>query len=91
MKLAALVGISNEDVARVAPIDEDGGKHASKELVQAVISMRLVKEQCEIEQIDDAGALGQRMHTVARNSVKVGNQRCTGVRSSSRLRQMHSQ
>ena len=72
MKLAALVGISNEDVARVAPIDEDGGKHASKELVQAVISMRLVKEQCEIEQIDDAGALGQRMHTVARNSVKVG-------------------
>lgn len=59
MKLAALVGISNEDVARVAPIDEDGGKHASKELVQAVISMRLVKEQCEIEQIDDAGALGQ--------------------------------
>ena len=28
-----------------------------------VISMRLVKEQCEIEQIDDACALGYEMHT----------------------------
>ena len=44
----------------------------SETLTRAIISMRLVKEQCEIEQIDDAGALGQRMHTVARNSVKVG-------------------
>ncbi len=72
MKLASLVGIPEEDVCKVAPIEENGGRHASEELVKAVISMRLVKEACEIEQLDDAGALGQEMHTVARNSIKVG-------------------
>lgn len=72
MKLAALVGIPEELVGKVAPIDEDGGRHASEELVKAVISMRLVKEACEIEQLDDAGALGQEMHTVARDSIKIG-------------------
>ena len=72
MKLAALAGIPEENVGKVAPIDEDGGRHASEELVKAVISMRLVKEACEIEQLDDAGALGQEMHTVARDSIKPG-------------------
>ena len=72
MKLAALVGIPEESVGKVAPIAEDGGRHASEELVKAVISMRLVKEACEIEQLDDAGALGQEMHTVARDSIKIG-------------------
>ena len=72
MKLAALVGIPEENVSKVAPIAEDGGRHASEELVKAVISMRLVKEACEIEQLDDAGALGQEMHTVARDSIKLG-------------------
>ena len=72
MKLAALAGIPEENVGKVAPIDEDGGRHASEELVKAVISMRLVKEACEIEQLDDAGALGQEMHTVARDSIKLG-------------------
>ena len=72
MKLAALVGIPEENVGKVAPIDEDGGRHASEELVKAVISMRLVKEECEIKQLDDAGALGQEMHTVARNNIKLG-------------------
>ncbi len=72
MKLAALVGISPEDVSKVAPIDSDGGRHASEELVKAVVSMRLVKEQCEIEQIDDACLLGWEMHTTARENVKVG-------------------
>ena len=72
MKVAALVGIPEENVSKVAPIAEDGGRHASEELVKAVISMRLVKEACEIEQLDDAGALGQEMHTVARDSIKLG-------------------
>ena len=62
MKLSALTGI---------PVDEIEA-NASKELVQAVISMRLVKEECEIVQLDDAGALGQEMHTVARESIKIG-------------------
>ena len=34
--------------------------------------MRLVKEDCEIEQLDDAGALGQEMHTVGRESIRLG-------------------
>ena len=72
MKLASLVGIPEENVGKVAPIGEDGGRHASEELVKAVISMRLVKEPVEIEQLDDAGALGQEMHTVARDSIKLG-------------------
>ena len=42
MKLASLVGIPEEHVGKVAPIAEDGGRHASEELVKAVISMRLV-------------------------------------------------
>ena len=62
LKISDLTGIP------VAQVKEK----SSDSLTRAVISMRLVKEQCEIEQIDDAGALGQRMHTVARNSVKVG-------------------
>ena len=62
MKLASLIGIPTEEV----------DPHASEELVKAVISMRLVKEACEIEQLDDAGALGQEMHTVARDSIRIG-------------------
>ena len=72
MKLASLTGIDEESVGKVAPIGEDGGRHASGELVKAVISMRLVKEPCEIEQLDDAGALGQEMHSVARDSIRIG-------------------
>ncbi len=72
LKLAALTGLGNEAVSKVAPMDVDNGRHASEELVKAVISMRLVKEDCEIEQLDDAGALGQEMHTAARNAVKIG-------------------
>ena len=44
----------------------------SEVMTKAIISMRLVKEQCEIEEIDAAGELGQRMHTVARNAVRPG-------------------
>ena len=62
MKLAVLTGI---------PAGEVSGK-ASEALIKAVISMRLVKEDCEIEQLDDAGALGQEMHSVGRDSIKLG-------------------
>ena len=41
-------------------------------LIEAVVAMRLVKEPCEIEAIDDACALGYRMHTTARNMVRPG-------------------
>jgi len=49
-----------------------GDRKPSEALVKAIISMRLVKEACEIEELDKAGAIGQEMHTVARNNVKIG-------------------
>ncbi len=69
LKLSELLGYGHEEVLKV---DSGSGRHASKELVQAVISMRLVKEQCEIDEIDDAGALGQEMHRMARSLIKPG-------------------
>ena len=44
----------------------------SETLTRAIISMRLVKEQCEIEQIDDACALGFEMHTTGRRGIVPG-------------------
>ncbi|MGN0202367.1 MAG: aminopeptidase P family protein [Candidatus Cryptobacteroides sp.] len=62
LKLSSLTGIP---AARIK-------EKSSAALTRTVISMRLVKEACEIEQIDDACVLGYEMHTVARNNVKVG-------------------
>ena len=45
---------------------------ASVPLIQAVVSMRLVKEDVEIAAIDDACALGYQMHSVARDSIVPG-------------------
>ena len=67
MKLASLTGFGYEEISKAG----DVGK-ASLDLVKAVVSMRLVKEACEIEQIDNACALGYKMHTVARNSIAPG-------------------
>ncbi len=48
-----------------------GGK-PSEALIKAVISMRLVKEDIEIEAIDAACALGYEMHSVARDAIEIG-------------------
>ena len=48
------------------------GGAPSEALVRAVVAMRLVKEPCEIEALDEAGALGQEMHTVAREAIRPG-------------------
>ena len=71
-KLAGLTGIPYDQVRKVAPMAADGGRHASEELVKAVVSMRLVKEACEIEEIDKACDLGYLMHTEARRGCKPG-------------------
>ena len=71
-KLAELTGIPYDQVRKVAPMAADGGRHASEELVKAVVSMRLVKEACEIEEIDKACDLGYLMHTEARRGCKPG-------------------
>ena len=62
MKIASLLGCGTDEVA---------GRF-SFALTKAIISMRLVKEDCEIEVIDDACNLGYEMHTVARNSIVPG-------------------
>ena len=62
MKIASLLGCGTDEVA---------GRF-SLALTRAIISMRLVKEDCEIEAIDDACNLGYEMHTVARNSIVPG-------------------
>ena len=62
MKIASLLGCGTDEVA---------GRF-SLALTKAIISMRLVKEDCEIEAIDDACDLGYEMHTVARNSIVPG-------------------
>ena len=72
MKLAELTGIPSAAVRKVAPIAEDGGRHASEELVKAVVSLRLIKEQCEIDAIDHACEIGYLMHTEARRGCKPG-------------------
>jgi len=72
MKLSSLTGVSLESVRKVAPMDVDSGRHASEELVKAVVSLRLIKEQCEIDEIDKACDLGYLMHTEARRGCKPG-------------------
>ena len=62
MKISSLLGCGTDEVA---------GRF-SLALTKAIISMRLVKEDCEIEAIDDACNLGYEMHTVARNSIVPG-------------------
>lgn len=62
MKIASLLSCGTDEVA---------GRF-SLALTKAIISMRLVKEDCEIEVIDDACDLGYEMHTVARNSIVPG-------------------
>ncbi|MDY6276992.1 MAG: Xaa-Pro aminopeptidase [Bacteroidales bacterium] len=48
------------------------GEKPSVELIEAVVSQRLVKEPCEIEAIDDACALGYEMHSVGRDNIRIG-------------------
>ena len=49
-----------------------GITESSEALVRAIVSMRLVKDDLEIAEIDNACDLGQQMHTVARRGVKPG-------------------
>ena len=69
MKLSQLTGIEPAAVRKVAPVAAGG---ASEELVKAVVALRLIKEQCEIEEIDKACEIGYWMHTEARRGCKPG-------------------
>lgn len=54
---------------------------ASEEFIKAVVSMRLIKEQCEIEEIDRACNIGYAMHYTAMKMAKLGmvEQQLVGV------------
>ncbi|WP_251620267.1 aminopeptidase P family protein [Odoribacter lunatus] len=47
-------------------------KYASLELIHAVVALRSVKEQCEIEQITNACNIGYEMHTTAMKNCRSG-------------------
>ena len=49
-----------------------GADRPSEALIRAIIAMRLVKQPEEIALLDDAGRLGQKMHTVARRGIRLG-------------------
>ncbi len=72
LKINELTGITPADVRRVAPMSADGGRHASEELVESVVALRLIKEDCEIAEIDKACEIGYWMHTEARRGCKPG-------------------
>ncbi len=72
LTMSQITGIPAEAIRRVAPMDQAGGMHASEELVRSIISMRLVKEECEIAEIDQACEYGYIMHTTARKNCKPG-------------------
>lgn len=69
MKLASLM--DNGEVRKVASAGV-GTNHASEQLVKSVISMRLIKEACEIEEIDKACDLGYKMHSAGRDAIVPG-------------------
>ena len=48
------------------------GKTPSVELVKAVVSMRLLKEEIEIAALDEACDLGYEMHSIGRRGIRLG-------------------
>lgn len=72
LTISNLTGTHSDLVSTVAPMDKDGGKHASEELLKTIVSMRLIKEQCEIEAMDYACELGYDMHVAARRAIRLG-------------------
>ena len=67
--MASLLGLQPSEVTSAS---KKGCAKASRPLVDAVIQMRLVKEDREIAQIEDACAIGYEMHSIARDSIKLG-------------------
>ena len=69
LSLGSLLGI---DPMTAFSEGKKGCPAASAPLVDAVISLRLVKEPCEIEEIEKACEIGYRMHNVARDGIRPG-------------------
>lgn len=60
------------DPASFFSAGKKGCPAASEAFVKAVVSMRLVKEAIEIEELDKVNALGYEMHSVARDAIRTG-------------------
>lgn len=68
-RLSELLDLKPEEVVSEG---KKGCAKASAALVKAVISMRLVKDDDEIEEIDKSCRIGWEMHTAARRGCKAG-------------------
>lgn len=69
LKMSSLLGL---DPSEVTSSGKKGCAKASEALVKAVIGLRLVKEEREIEEIDKACEIGYEMHTAARKGIRTG-------------------
>ncbi len=69
IKLAGLLGFDWQEAFSAG---KKGCARASEPLVRSVISLRLVKEDIEIVEIDHACELGYEMHTIARKGIRTG-------------------
>ena len=69
MKLSSLLALEPSEVTSAS---KAGCPKASLPLTKAVIELRLVKEDIEIQALDEACTLGQAMHTIARRGIKPG-------------------
>ena len=67
--LSSLLGVAPEQVFSVG---KKGCPLASEPFVRAVVAMRLVKDEGEIELLDAAAELGYAMHTTARKGIRLG-------------------
>ena len=74
MEMAEITGTDPGQVYRTAPYGDGDYVHSSEELTKAVVSLRLVKEACEIELIDRACDLGVQMHDIGRRGCRTGAQ-----------------
>lgn len=70
LRLSALLGIAPEEAFSAG---KKGCAKASRALVDAIVSMRLVKEDVEIASLDAACDLGQQMHRLGRSLIQVGS------------------
>lgn len=60
------------DPASFFSVGKKGCPAASEALVRAIVSMRLVKEPIEIEELDKVNTLGFEMHSIARDAIRTG-------------------
>lgn len=69
LKLASLTGLAPEDTFSKG---KAGCPAASLPMVESVIALRLIKEEQEIALLDEACTLGQQMHSIARDNIRLG-------------------